>query len=62
MKRDSKLSAVLHVQVRMAEYSTPITLEQRSTLMSTHPVVVRRLMAGLRERGYVRAEKGHRSG
>jgi DNA-binding IscR family transcriptional regulator len=30
--------------------------------MATHPVVIRRIMAGLRERGYVRSEKGHGGG
>lgn len=30
--------------------------------MSTHPVVVRRTMAGLREAGLVRSEKGHHGG
>jgi DNA-binding IscR family transcriptional regulator len=30
--------------------------------MDTNPVVIRRIMAGLRERGYVRSEKGHGGG
>jgi DNA-binding IscR family transcriptional regulator len=30
--------------------------------MQTNPVVVRRIMAGLRDRGYVRSEKGHGGG
>jgi DNA-binding IscR family transcriptional regulator len=30
--------------------------------MSTNPVVVRRVMAGLREAGFVRSEKGHGGG
>ncbi len=30
--------------------------------MQTNAVVVRRVMAGLRERGYVRSEKGHGGG
>ncbi len=30
--------------------------------MSTNPVVVRRMMAGLRTAGYVRSEKGHGGG
>ena len=31
-------------------------------MMQTNPVVVRRFMAGLRNRGYVRSEKGHGGG
>jgi DNA-binding IscR family transcriptional regulator len=30
--------------------------------MDTNPVVIRRIMAGLRDAGYVRAEKGHGGG
>jgi DNA-binding IscR family transcriptional regulator len=30
--------------------------------MDTNPVVLRRVMSGLRERGYVRSEKGHGGG
>lgn len=30
--------------------------------MDTNPVVIRRIMAGLRDRGYVRSEKGHGGG
>lgn len=31
-------------------------------MMSTNPVVIRRIMAGLRQQGYVRSEKGHGGG
>ena len=30
--------------------------------MGTNPVVIRRIMGGLREQGYVRSEKGHGGG
>jgi DNA-binding IscR family transcriptional regulator len=30
--------------------------------MNTNPVVIRRIMAGLRDQGYVRSEKGHGGG
>jgi DNA-binding IscR family transcriptional regulator len=31
-------------------------------MMATNPVVIRRIMAGLRRQGYVRSEKGHGGG
>lgn len=62
MKRDSRLSGVLHVLLHMAEMNGPVTSEQLARAMQTNPVVIRRIMAGLREQGYVRAEKGHGGG
>jgi Rrf2 family protein len=62
MKRDSRLSGVLHVLLHMAEQSAPATSEVLAKAMSTNPVVIRRIMAGLREQGYVRSEKGHGGG
>lgn len=62
MKRDSKLSGVLHVLLHMAEYQKPVTSEVLAKAMGTNPVVVRRVMGGLREQGYVHSEKGHGGG
>ncbi|ABQ68524.1 transcriptional regulator, BadM/Rrf2 family [Rhizorhabdus wittichii RW1] len=62
MKRDSRLSGVLHVLLHMAEQDGPVTSEVLAKAMDTHPVVVRRVMAGLREQGLVRSEKGHGGG
>ena len=62
MKRDSRLSSVLHVLLHMAEHETPMTSEQLARAMHTHPVVVRRVLAGLREQGFVRSERGHGGG
>ena len=62
MRRDSRLSGVLHVLLHMAEQPGPQTSETLSRAMGTNPVVVRRIMAGLRERGFVRSEKGHGGG
>jgi DNA-binding IscR family transcriptional regulator len=62
VKRDSKLSGVLHVLLHMADAREPITSETLARAMQTHPVVVRRTMAGLREAGFVRSEKGHGGG
>lgn len=62
MRRDSRLSGVLHVLLHMAEQDGPVTSEVMAKAMNTNPVVIRRVMAGLRDQGYVRAEKGHGGG
>jgi DNA-binding IscR family transcriptional regulator len=46
----------------MAEQERPMTSAELAVCMSTNPVVVRRTMAGLREAGFVRSEKGHGGG
>lgn len=62
MKRDGRLSGILHVLLHMAEAEAPVTSEALARVMNTNPVVIRRTMAGLREQGYVRSEKGHGGG
>ncbi len=66
MKRDSRLSNILHALLHMAEHETrtgsPMTSDQLAVCLSTNPVVVRRTMAGLREQGLVASEKGHGGG
>ena len=62
MKKDSRLSSVLHALLHMAERGEPLTSDELALCMRTNPVVVRRTMAGLRERGFVRSEKGHGGG
>ncbi len=62
MRRDSRLSGVLHVILHMAEHDGPVTSEVMAKAMTTNPVVIRRVMAGLRDRGYVRTDKGHGGG
>lgn len=62
MKRDSRLSGVLHVLLHMAEQSTPMTSEQLAKAMQTHAVVIRRILGGLRDAGFVHSEKGHGGG
>ncbi|MDB5074641.1 MAG: transcriptional regulator [Chloroflexi bacterium] len=62
MIRDSKLSGVLHVLLHMAEADGPVTSETLAKMMQTNPVVIRRILAGLREQGYVNSEKGHGGG
>ncbi len=62
MRRDSRLSAVLHALLHMAERGKPMTSAELAACMSTNAVVVRRTMAGLRRAGFVRSEKGHGGG
>ena len=62
MKRNSQLSGVLHVLLHMAGQERPATSERLAKAMMTNPVVIRRIMAGLRAQGYVRSEKGHGGG
>ncbi len=46
----------------MAEAGLPMTSDELASRMSTDPAVVRRTMAGLRDAGIVRSEKGHGGG
>lgn len=46
----------------MAELGQPATSESLARAMRTNPVVVRRLMAGLRRAGFVASAKGHGGG
>ena len=62
MNRDTRLSDVLHVLVHMAQVEEPLTSEVLARSMGTNPAVFRRTMAGLREAGYVRSDKGHGGG
>lgn len=62
MKRDSKLSSVLHVLLHMANSDRPLTSEALARCLHTNPVVVRRVLGSLRECGYVASAKGHGGG
>ena len=62
MRRDSKLSSILHVLLHMAHSERPLTSEELAGYLGTNPVLVRRVLAGLRERGYVGSGKGHGGG
>ncbi len=62
VKRDSRLSRVLHILLHLAQSEEPMTSELMAGTMNTNPVVIRRIMAGLRDAGFVRSEKGHGGG
>jgi len=67
MRYDSRLSGVLHALLHLAEQDFsetggPATSEMLARAMRTNPVVVRRIMGGLRDKGIVHSEKGHGGG
>lgn len=60
--KSTKFSDVLHLLLHMAGSKEPATSERLSRSINSNAVVVRRIMVGLRERGFVRSEKGHGGG
>lgn len=62
MKRDSRLSMVLHALLHMSEHEEPMTSDALGRCLDANPVVVRRTMGLLREAGLVAAERGHSGG
>jgi DNA-binding IscR family transcriptional regulator len=46
----------------MADRDEPMTSESLARAMETNPVVIRRILGGLRDMGYVRSDKGHGGG
>ena len=62
MKRDSRLSIVLHTLLHMADAGAPLTSELLAERMGTHPVFVRRTLGGLRRAGIVQSERGRGGG
>lgn len=62
MRNDGRLSRMLHVLIHMARHDGPMTSDAIARMLATNPVLIRRTMAGLRDAGYVRSEKGHGGG
>ncbi|WP_429806890.1 Rrf2 family transcriptional regulator [Ensifer sp. B1-9] len=62
MKKDSRLSSVLHALLHMAERGEPLTSDELAICMRTNPVVVRRTMGFLRDAGIVSSARGHAGG
>lgn len=63
MKRDNRLTLILHVLLHMAQRPNHLmTSQEMAACAATNPVVVRRALAGLREAGIVVSEKGHGGG
>ena len=53
---------MLHILLHMTDADAPLTSERLAGMMQTNPVVIRRLLGGLRQRGIVTSEKGHGGG
>lgn len=62
MNKDTRLSGVLHVLLHLDRATVPLTSEVLASTMGTNPAVFRRTMAGLRNAGHVRSDKGHGGG
>lgn len=62
MRKDSRLSRTLHVLIHLNNADKPVTSETIAKMLSTNSVVVRRMLALLREQGYVYSTKGHNGG
>ncbi len=53
---------MLHVLIHMGRHDGAMTSEMIARMLDANPVVIRRTMAGLREKRYVHSEKGHGGG
>lgn len=62
MRYDSRLPRVLHVLLHLDQMEEPATSELIGMMLNTNAAVVRRTMAGLRDKGYVQSTKGHGGG
>ncbi len=62
MRQDSRLSRLLHVLLHMQDLDRPITSEAIGRMIGSNPALVRRIMSGLRQAGYVTSGKGQGGG
>lgn len=62
MRNDTRLSRMLHVLIHMGRHEARATSETIAQMLGTNPVVARRTLGLLKEKGYVRSEKGHQGG
>ena len=56
MRNDTRLYRMLHVFIHMSRHDLPATSDTIAEMLNTNPVVVRRTMALLKEKGYVHSE------
>jgi DNA-binding IscR family transcriptional regulator len=62
MRKDSRLSRILHTLIHLKFLARSATSDELGKMLNTNPVVVRRTMALLKEAGYVTSSKGHSGG
>lgn len=62
MNKDRRLSDVLHILLHLGQAEGPLTSDVLAEALGTNAAALRRMMAGLREAGYVQSEKGHGGG
>ena len=62
MNTNQRFSISIHALTLLAANSTPLTSEMIAGSVDTNPVVIRRTMAGLRERGLVESKPGAHGG
>jgi len=62
MRVDYRLARMLHVLTHLYGRSVPASSEELATMLDTNPVLVRRMMAGLRSAGYVSSTAGRSGG
>ncbi|MEL6751381.1 MAG: Rrf2 family transcriptional regulator [Pseudomonadota bacterium] len=62
MRRDNRLSRMLHVLIHLKDLDTPMTSATISLMLGTPAPIVRRMMGGLRDCGIVASTKGHGGG
>ena len=62
MRKDSRLSRILHALIHLRFLERAVTSEELGKMLNTNPVVVRRTMALLKKAGYVTSAKGHNGG
>lgn len=62
VRKNSRLSRMLHVLIHMQYIDEPVSSETLAVMLSTNPVVVRRTMSCLKQKGYVHSVKGHGGG
>ena len=58
MNRDGRFPRVLHVLIHMALRDRVMSSTEIAQMLTTNPVVVRRMLAGLRDGGFVETSKG----
>lgn len=59
---DQRLSRLAHGLIHMSQYEGAATSKTLAKMFNTNPVVVRRMLAGLRKNNIVKSQKGHGGG